>query len=63
MFDNYFQLSDSMINDDDSSTWVPSGIQRLIKNLPSLSFGKTNVLSRKGGCILKLKGILQRINF
>ena len=50
-----------MINDDDSSTWVPSDIQRLIKNLSSLSFGKTNVLSRKGGRILKLKGMLQRI--
>ena len=61
MFDDDFQLSDSMINDDDSSMWVQSDIQRLIKNLPSLSFGKANVLSRKYGRMLKLKGILQRI--
>ena len=33
-----------MINDDDGSMWVPSSIQRLIKHLPSSSFGKaTNV--------------------
>ena len=33
-----------MIDDDDGSMWVPSSIQRLIKHLPSSSFGKaTNV--------------------
>merc|ERR1712161_180032 len=44
LLDGVFQLSGLMINDDDGSMWVPSGIQRLIKYLPSLSFGKaTNV--------------------
>ena len=44
LFDGVFQLSRLMINDDDGSMWVPSGIQRLIKHLPSSSFGKaTNV--------------------
>ena len=47
LLDGVFQLSRLMINDDDGSMWVPSSIQRLIKHLPSSSFGKLQTWMKK----------------
>ena len=44
-----------MINDDDDSMWVQSGIQRLIKNLPSSFFGKATNVDEKMWAYVRIK--------